>query len=307
VAAFNRSKNIEGSSAITESAVGGFVNFTNLKKESQPAIVTLLTGRSVAESWPAGDTKEEDSDDKYVDPKAKVRVPKFSRREAFADVATHENPLLARAFVNRMWAALLGRGIVNPADEMTTRNAPSHPELLDWLAQDFAKSGYDVRRFVRGLLLSKPYALGAGDAEPDSFGGMPERPLTGEQIARSWRIAGGLTPEDEPLRRATVIALPDVLPKEYNATFQQAQFLSNAPLLAQALKPETGTLNKLAALQDPSERVREAFQFAYGRAPEADELSQCLAFLSARPNQPAGASRDLLWALITSAEFLTMP
>ncbi len=83
-------------------------------------------------------------------PTAKPRVPKFSRREAFAEAATTDNPLLARAFVNRMWAAFIGRGIVHPADEMNGRNEPSHPELLDWLAQDFAAHGYDIRRVVRG-------------------------------------------------------------------------------------------------------------------------------------------------------------
>jgi hypothetical protein len=131
VAAYNRCKNVEGGSNVAESAVGGFVNFTNLKKESQPAVVTLLGGGTIKEDRPAADQKEEDRDDKYVDPKAKARIPKFSRRAAFADAATHDNPLLARAFVNRMWSAFLGRGIVQPADEMNGRNAPSHPELLD--------------------------------------------------------------------------------------------------------------------------------------------------------------------------------
>ncbi len=121
VSAFNRSKNVDGGSGVAESAVGGFVNFTNLKKESQPAIVTLLTGRTVEEIRPKADEKEKDSDDKYLDPKAKVRVPKFSRREAFAEAATQNNPLLARAFVNRMWSVLLGRGLVHPADEINAR------------------------------------------------------------------------------------------------------------------------------------------------------------------------------------------
>ncbi len=154
VAAFNRSKNVRDE-GVAESAVGGYVNFTNLKKESQPALVTLLGGKTLPETWPEGDKKEEDADDKYLDPKAKVRVPKVSRREAFADAATHENPLLARAFVNRMWAVLMGRGLVHPADEMNARNAPSHPELLDWLAEDFGRNNYDVKRLLRGLVLSR--------------------------------------------------------------------------------------------------------------------------------------------------------
>jgi mono/diheme cytochrome c family protein len=308
VAAYNRGKNVEGGADIAESAVGGFVNFTNLKKESQPAMVTLLSGGNVKEDRPATDQKEEDSDDKYVDPKAKVRVPKFSRRAAFTDAATRNNPLLARAFVNRLWSAFLGRGIVQPADEMNARNAPSHPELLDWLAQDFAEHQYDIRREVKGILLSRVYALGTVEAPPETFAGAIERPLSAEQLARSWRIAAGLPPEDDALRRATITALPDVLPKDYNATYQQAQFLANSSLLAGILKPESAsTMTRLTALPDPAARVREAFLATYARLPDAEEAAQAKSFLKSRSKQPVEADRDLLWAMMTSAEFLNMP
>ncbi len=308
VAAYNRSKNVDGGADVAESAVGGFVNFTNLKKESQPAIMTLLSGGTIKEDRPAADQKEEDGDDKYVDPKAKVRVPKFSRRAAFADAVTHNNPLLARAFVNRMWAAFLGRGIVQPADEMNARNAPSHPELLDWLAQDFAAHKYDVRREVKGIVLSRVYALGTGEAPPEAFAGAIERPLSAEQLARSWRIAAGLPPTDDPLRRAAIAALPDVLPKDYNATYQQAQFLANSPLLAGILTTNSaGTVTRLSALRDPGACVREAFLATYARLPDAEEASQARAFLKSRSKQPVEADRDMLWAMMTSAEFLTMP
>ena len=308
VAAYNRSKNIDGGSSVAESAVGGFVNFTNLKKESQPAVVTLLGGRTVEEKRPADGEKPEDRDDLYVDPKAKARVPKSSRREAFADAATRGNPLLARAFVNRMWAALLGRGIVHPADELNARNVPSHPELLDWLAQDFASHRHDIRRLVRGIVLSRPYALGATEAAPEAFAGASERPLSAEQLARSWRVAAGLTPDEDALRKAVVAAIPEVMPKDYNATFQQAQFLTRSPALGEILKPvASGTVARLAALPDPAARVREAFLAAHDRMPDADEAAQAVALLAGRSDAPADGVRDLMWALLTSAESLTMP
>ena len=306
VAAFNRSKNVEGGSAVGESAVGGFINFTNLKKESQPAVVALLTGRTIDESRPGSGQKEDDSPDKYVDAAAKLRVPKFSRRESFADAVTYDNPLLARAFVNRMWAALTGRGIVHPDDEMNARNVPSHPALLDWLSQDFAAHQYDTRRLVRGLVLSRVYALSGSNAAPDAFAGAPERPLAAEQIARSWRIAAGLPPNDDTLRRAVITALPDVLPREYNASFQQAQFLTNSPALAELLN-SAPVIERLAALPDNTVRVREAFLAALGREPDAEEIQQSEAFLKQRPDNAATAARDLLWALLTIAEFLTVP
>lgn len=306
VTVFNRGKNVEGGTAVAESAVGGFVNFTNLKKESQPALMTLLNGRTLEETRPAADQKEEDGDGLYLDPNAKPRVPKHSRREAFAEAVTRDNPLLARAFVNRMWSVLLGRGIVNPPDEINARNAPSQPELLDWLSRDFAAHQDDVRRLVRGIVLSRVYALGPSRTAPERFAGALERPLSAEQIARSWRIAAGLPPEDNALRRGLVTAMPEVLPREYNATFQQAQFLSSAVALENVLKSE-GTVARLAALPQPGARVREAFLAAYGRAPDSAEAGQGQALLEAFPGRPAEGARDLLWALMTSAEFLTMP
>ncbi|MEY3276282.1 MAG: hypothetical protein RL153_1549 [Verrucomicrobiota bacterium] len=308
VAAFNRSKNLDGGNLVAESAIGGFVNFTNLRKESQPAVVTLLNGRVVDEQRPAPDAKEEDRDDLYHDPKAKARVPKFSRRAAFAAAATQGNPLLARAFVNRMWAVLMGRGIIHPADEMNARNAPSHPELLDWLSADFAASGHDPRRLVRGLVLSRAYGLDRGDGPPEAFASALERPLTGEQIARSWRVAAGMGPDEDGLRRATSGAIPDVLPRDYSATFQQAQFLANSPAVMELLKPEGGgTVPRLAGIQEGDGRVREAFRSAFGREPADDELEAARELAGSGPERAGERARNLMWALMTSAEFLTTP
>ncbi|HEX7861786.1 MAG TPA: DUF1549 domain-containing protein [Verrucomicrobiae bacterium] len=307
VAAFNRSKNVRDE-GVSESAIGGYVNFTNLKKESQPAMVALLTGKTIPETWPAGEVKEEDSDDKYVDAKAKVRVPKFSRREAFADAATHENPLLARAVVNRMWAVFMGRGIVHPADQMNARNVASHPELLEWLAKDFEKNNYDVKRLVRGLVLSRAYALSHGDAAPESFASAIERPMTAEQLAHSWRVAAGVAKEDEKLRRTAAVAIPEILPIEYNASFQQAQFLENSPLLNEMLKPANGnTADRLATSENNRELITEAFKAVLGRSPDEEEIAAAKELVRARGENKSAAARDLLWALMTSAEFLTMP
>ena len=67
--------------------------------------------------------------------------------------------------------------------------------------------------------------------------------------------------------------MPDLLPKEYNATFQQAQFLSCSPALSEILKPE-GTVSRLAGIPQSSARVQQAFLAAYGRVPDAEEASQ---------------------------------
>src|SRR5205814_708313 len=155
VAALNRSKNVDAKSGpgISESATGGFVSFANLKKESQPAVLAFLNGKIVPEKRPAEGEKEKDVPELYVVPPAKEKekpenpaVPKFSRRAALAEAVTHDNPMLARAFVNRVWALLLGRGIVQPVDQMDSRHRASHPVLLAWLAHDFEANGFAVKR-----------------------------------------------------------------------------------------------------------------------------------------------------------------
>ncbi|MDB6154996.1 MAG: hypothetical protein JWL90_3449 [Chthoniobacteraceae bacterium] len=309
VAAFNRSKNVEkGATAVNESAIGGFVNFTNLKKESQPAVIMLLNGRTVKEDWPAPDAKQEETPESYVDAGPLGKVPKFSRRAALADAVTQENPLLARAFVNYTWAILLGRGIVNPVDEMNSKNPPSHPELLDWLSKDFAAHNYDMRRLVRAIASSRVYQLGSSrvPSPPEAFAAAHERPLTAETLARSARLASGRSAEETGLRQAFAGAFPDVLPRVQRATIQQAMLLANSEQLAGLFKPEPGdAAERLGALEKIEERVREAFQMALVREPDADELAQGIAYLETRGSHPADAAGQLLWALVTGPEFLT--
>ena len=150
--------------------------------------------------------------------------------------------------------------------------------------------------------------LGATDSAPETFAGALERPLTAEQIARSWRIATGFPSEDKTLRRAVIGAIPEVLPREYTASFQQAQFLTNAPALAEILKPSpNNATTRIAALPNATARVNASFLAVYGRTPDNEEATQSVAFLAARSEKPEDGVRDLLWALMTSAEFLTMP
>ena len=207
-----------------------------------------------------------------------------------------------------MWSVFFGRGIIHPADQMNERNAPTQPELLDWLARDFSASHHDARRLVRGIVLSSAYALGASANPPEAFAGALERPLSAEQLARSWRVAAGLPADSDALRKAAVAAIPDLLPHEYSASFQQAQFLSSSPVLAEFLVPRPGnTAERLASIPDTSARLKAAFAAVYSREPDAEESARLLVFLETRRGDPAGGVRDLLWALLTSAEFLTMP
>ena len=82
-----------------------------------------------------------------------------TRIEQFSDWLTDaENPLLARVMANRLWRAMMGRGLVEPSDDFRETNPPSHPELLDRLADEFQKSGYRLRPLLTQIALSDAYA-----------------------------------------------------------------------------------------------------------------------------------------------------
>lgn len=81
-------------------------------------------------------------------------------------IASPENPLTARVFVNRAWHWMFGAGIARTVDNFgTTGEAPSHPELLDWLAKRFVEEGWSMKGLVRGIALSRAYRL-AVPADP---------------------------------------------------------------------------------------------------------------------------------------------
>ncbi len=319
VTTFNRSKNVatEKGLGVGESAVGGFINFANLKKESQPAVMVFLNGKSVPEHIPSANEKEVDSPDLYTVPPAKEgqkpqfpAVPKFSRREAFAEAVTHDNPRLARAFVNRMWAYLMGRGIVQPVDQIDSRHRPSHPELLDWLTADFEKSGYDIKRLIQSIVLSRAYQLDSAltsktPPRPDTFARSIEKPLSAEQILHSLIVATENRVEDAalaPIERNFVTTFPDVMPENYNPSLQQALFYSNSPILNGLLKSAPNNLTSKLMLQKSAEvQIKEAFLTVLGRQPDATELQQCKLLLSTQSSEKG--IRNLIWALLTSAEF----
>lgn len=82
-------------------------------------------------------------------------------RRKLAELVTHpRNPYFAKAFVNRVWAELMGRGFVEPLDNFSDYNAVEHPQTMDYLAQEFIASGFDLRALVKLIVLSEPYRRG---------------------------------------------------------------------------------------------------------------------------------------------------
>ena len=326
VAAFNRSKAVDTGAGpgVAESAIGGFIKFTNLKGGSFEALEVFLDDQLVPEARPKDGEKENDDAEKYLGALAlgdaknlkQVPVPKFSRREQLAEWMTGaDNPLLARAFVNRVWALLLGRGLVHPVDRMDSSRPPSHPELLDWLAEDFARSGYDVKRLVRNLTATRAYQLDSRPAgqtrpPPDSFACALDKPITAEVFARSALIATGHEAGADgsfagmaAAQKVFAEAFPEVFPTENQSSPRQALFLSNSQILEGLTKSSgTNALTKLDALPDEA-RVKQLFQRALGRNPDREEMKRSLDYLRTRSHEPTAATQQLLWALLASAEF----
>ncbi len=319
VAVFNRSKNVdtETGPGVAESAIGGFISFANLKKESQPAALVFLNGKSVPEKAPGANEKEVDKPDLYVVPPAPAgqkphspSVPKFSRREAFADAVTHDNPQLALAFVNRLWADLMGRGLVASVDQMDSKHHASHPELLEWLGHNFEQSGYDIKHLVRLIVSSHVYQLetkpvGKTPPPPESFARALEKPLSAEQLLHSLLIATRTKVEGkaaEEMERTFVAKFPDLMAETYNPSLQQALFLTNSSVLDDLLQPAPeNTVSKLLGMKTSEQRVRAAFSIVLERAPDKTELKHCEWMLATE--SPESGVKNLLWALLTCAEF----
>jgi hypothetical protein len=315
VAFFNRGKNrtTKGGPRIAESAIGGFADYPLLTGGSQASSLSFLGAETIEEKRPAAGEKEQDSPELYRpgsdNAAEEPPVPKFSRRAQFVEQVVRKSPLVARAAVNRFWALLIGRGIVHPVDKMDSTHPPADPELLDWLATDFQKSGYDVRRLVRAVVLSRPYQLDSHPVpgvQPDLFAYGIEKPLTAESYYRSLQVAVTGRPDTETpgLKEALAEVFPDVLAEENISTLRQTMFLTNNPTFQKLAQPEAGTTaSRLAAITDPAARVREAYRVAYAREPEPGELAPAVAYLKSRADRAPQATSQLWWALLAGAEF----
>ena len=126
-----------------------------------------------------------------IDPKAK----KNERLKQLAKLMTHpENGRFTRTIVNRVWAQLMGRGIVHPVDAMHTK--PWNEDLLDYLADRFAKDGYDLKKFLHFVMTSEAYGATSDRLKEEPGGNyvfkgpVPKR-MTAEQLMDSiWQVTG---------------------------------------------------------------------------------------------------------------------
>lgn len=254
------------------------------------------------------------------------------RRRALARwLVGAKNPWLARNVVNRYWGYLMGRGLVNPIDDLRETNPPSNPELLDVLAAEFVAGGFDLKKLLRLILESRVYQLSAL-ATPENrldttfFTHYRIKRLTAEQLLDAINLATGTT-EKFPLRPVgtRAISLPDTnYPSYFLDTFgrpvralacecerstdpnlSQALHMMNGDLVNRKLAQPDGRLAQL--LRDPKltddTLVRTLYLVTFNRSATDVEVASARQLIAQAPSRALGA-QDLFWGLLNSKEFL---
>ncbi|MFO0798239.1 MAG: DUF1553 domain-containing protein [Gemmataceae bacterium] len=155
----------------------------------RPALisVTLAAGATIEPRWPFAAFAPEDVGAKLAE------YPADSRDRLAALVTAPQNERFAQVMSNRVWARLMGRGIVEPVDDWE-RGRPSHPELLRWLGREFVRGGYDLKALTRLVLTSHAYQRAADPAlaeTPVLFTAPARRRLAAEQVVDSLFAATG--------------------------------------------------------------------------------------------------------------------
>jgi Protein of unknown function (DUF1553)/Protein of unknown function (DUF1549) len=255
------------------------------------------------------------------------------RVELVAWIKQADNPFFARAVVNRYWKHFLGRGLVEPEDDMRVSNPPSNPELLDALADDFVKNGYDLKRLVRTIATSRAYDRSSqpnptNEADRRNFARFYARRLSAEVLLDAVGVVTG-SPEKFDKLPGSFLAtqLPDdgfasyfldifgrpkresvcECERSTEANLSQTLHLLNSDDINGKLTPDTARAANLAKDgRAEADKVEELYRLALARRATDEERAECVAFLEKR--KAGGRLRqgyeDLIWTLINTKEFL---
>jgi hypothetical protein len=227
-----------------------------------------------------------------------------NRRQALATWMTRpDNPWFARAFVNRTWAGLLGRGFVEPIDDFRRSNPTVAPEILDAVADDFRAHKYDVRRLVRLIVSTRAYQLAAAPSKnPDAeklWARYRLRMLGPDELLDSvaaatkietlmQKTAGDKFEQKKQQLRAGVSFLFDVDEEQeqtdYDGTVAQALMMMNGLLVnsgASAL-PGATLADVLAMPVSDDKKVEALYLRTLSRRPSAAELARWHDFIDGR-------------------------
>jgi hypothetical protein len=261
---------------------------------------------------------------KFLDTQQSRGEDDGSRRRPLAIwLASSSNTYFAKATVNRVWAQLFGRGLVDPVDDLGTHNPASHPQLLEELAAWFVETGFDLKELYRVLANTRAYQLTSQSDEdgaktpPELFARMAIKNLSAEQLydalarATLRRDAQGMpgqiaTRLDDAQRQLFVSRFRVLAgrPTEFQSGIPQALTLMNGTTVSSATDLMQSPL--LQSLQAPffshEQRVDVLFLATLSRLPQVDEQHSFVDYVS-RASDSNSALGDVLWALLNSAEF----
>ncbi|MEX6686852.1 DUF1549 domain-containing protein [Danxiaibacter flavus] len=265
-----------------------------------------------------------------VDAKAK----KQERLKQLADVLVQpKDGRLYRTLVNRIWAQVMGRGIVEPVDAMD--NEPWSQDLLDWMASDFVANGCDIKKLLYQVLISRTYQLPSQSVkEPDQiiapayvFKGMMRRRLTAEEFSDAvsetiqpifpdsavvYKLFPNSVKQSMHFPRAafvmnnaflTALGRPNretvSTSRASQASLLQALELTNGTLFNKAM--ERGAERLQQKYPDAKTMIQEVYKSTLGRSPTNDEQAVAYKMLGDKPGKDA--IQDFVWTMTLHPEF----
>ena len=279
-------------------------------------VANLRDGRQMPPKFLGGDTPD---------------VAGHDRRAVLAGWLTSpDNPWFAKNIANRVWEHFMGRGIVDPADDVRVTNPPSHPELLEQLAAKLVEYKYDLRGIIRDICNSHTYQMSTQPRDPAitderNFAYARIRRMPAEQLldaictvtdtdvkfpglpigARAAQVADGasgnyfLDTFGRP-PRDTVCTCE----RRGEPTLAQALHLINGSTVEAAMKSTDSRIEAQIAQQaTPETMVDEIYLAAYARLPREDEKQMLVAHLNATEDKRA-ALEDIYWSILNSKEFI---
>jgi hypothetical protein len=266
--------------------------------------------------------------------------PDDDPRRIFAGwLITPKNPWFARALVNRLWAWLLGRGVVHEPDDLRPDNPPSIPALLTRLEREFVGHGYDLKKLIRLIMTSRPYQASCVPAGKNRdaaryFAHYPARRLDAEVLidALCWLTETKeeySSPIPEPFTflpdEHRTILLPDgsitspflemfgrpardtghFSERNNDVTDAQRLWMLNSSTLQRKLEGSPRIRRILRETRnDPPQVVKALYLLILSRPPAPGELDAATAYYKTPGVNPKQATDDVAWALVNSKEFL---
>lgn len=258
--------------------------------------------------------------------------PNESRRQELADWLTSpKNPFFAKSMANRIWSYFLGRGIIDPVDDIRNSNPPVNGPLLDRLTNDFIESGFDLRHLMRTIVASRVYQSSIGtnqwnEDDKTNFSHQVARRLSAEQLLDAISIATGSAQKYPGVpvgTRAQQLAdtrvasggfldlfgrpareSPCECERSSEVSLAQALNLMNGETIANAIADPNGRAATLVKETPDNAAVVDGLYLAVmSRRPTAKERELGVKYLAETKDRQEGA-QDLMWALVNSPAFL---